>query len=103
VNGRRFLNWLEPGSTPPSTIAAAAKINASSVSQILRLTLLAPNTVEAILEGWQPTEMTLAALMKVFPLQWKSQSSFGFSRGPLSLDRFAPELFSASSSTNNRF
>jgi hypothetical protein len=54
-------------------LAAAEKINASYVSRILRLTLLAPDIVEATLDGRQAPEMTLRGLMGVFPLEWKAQ------------------------------
>ena len=54
-------------------LAAAEKINSSYVSRILRLTLLAPEIVEAILDGRQPVEMTLAALMEPFPVVWQEQ------------------------------
>ena len=54
-------------------IAAAEKINASYVSRVLRLTLLAPEIVEAILVGRHPAEMTLAGLMGVFPVEWREQ------------------------------
>jgi hypothetical protein len=54
-------------------IAAAEKINASYVGRVLRLTLLAPETVEAILNGRQPAEMTLAGLMRPFPVRWGEQ------------------------------
>ncbi len=40
-------------------LAAAEKINASYVSRVLRLTLLASAIVEAILEGTQPKAITL--------------------------------------------
>jgi hypothetical protein len=40
---------------------------------VLRLTLLAPDIVEAILDGRQPAEMTLAALMTPFPVAWERQ------------------------------
>jgi len=49
-------------------IAEAEKINMSYVSRILRLTLLAPEIIEAILDGRQPAEMTLAVLMEPFPV-----------------------------------
>ena len=49
------------------------KINASYVGRVLRLTLLAPDIVEAILGGRQPAEMTLAVLMKPFALAWREQ------------------------------
>jgi len=54
-------------------IAAAEQINSSYVSRVLRLTLLAPTIVEAILDGRQPSEMTLAALMEPFPVGWREQ------------------------------
>lgn len=51
-------------------LAAAEKINSSYVSRLLRLTLLAPNIVEAILDGRQPDRMTLPGLMEPFPVGW---------------------------------
>jgi hypothetical protein len=54
-------------------LAAAEKINSSYVSRLLRLTLLAPDIVEAILDGRQPEEMALPALMEPFPVEWARQ------------------------------
>ena len=54
-------------------MAAAEKINASYVCRVLRLTLLAPDIVEAILDGRQPADMTLAGLMRPFPVGWERQ------------------------------
>ena len=54
-------------------LAAAEKINASYVSRVLRLTLLAPEIVEAIFDGRQPAKMTLAALMEPFLVVWHEQ------------------------------
>ena len=62
-------------------IAQAEKINTSYVSRILRLTLLAPEIVEAILDGRQPTDMTLAGLMRPFPVVWREQA-----RAPVQLN-----------------
>jgi hypothetical protein len=56
-------------------LVAAEKINSSYVSRVLRLTLLAPDIVEAILDGRQPTEMTLAMLMEPFPNAWSEQAT----------------------------
>ena len=53
-------------------LAAAEKINSSYVSRVLRLTLLAPHMVEAILDGRPPEGMTLPALMEPFPVEWGS-------------------------------
>jgi len=54
-------------------LAAAEKINSSYVSRLLRLTLLAPDIVDAILDGRQPEGVTLPALMEPFPVEWEAQ------------------------------
>jgi len=54
-------------------LAAADKINSSYASRLLRLTLLAPDIVEAILDGRQPDGMTLPGLMEPFPVEWEQQ------------------------------
>ena len=54
-------------------LAAAEEINSSYVSRVLRLTLLAPDIVEAILDGRQPEGMTLPRLLEPFPAEWQHQ------------------------------
>ena len=54
-------------------LAAAEKINSSYVSRVLRLTLLAPGIVAAILDGRPPEGMTLPGLMDPFPVEWERQ------------------------------
>ena len=54
-------------------IARCEKIGASFVGRIVRLTLLAPDIVEAILEGRQPAAVTLKKLMEPFPVEWERQ------------------------------
>jgi len=54
-------------------IAAAEKINESYMGRVLRLTLLAPDIVEAILYGGQPAEVTLGGLMRPFAVDWTEQ------------------------------
>jgi hypothetical protein len=54
-------------------LARAEKINPSYVSRILRLTLLAPTLVDAILDGWQPESLTLADLVLPFGVRWGEQ------------------------------
>jgi hypothetical protein len=56
-------------------IAKAERIGASFVSRIIRLALLAPDIVEAILEGKQPADLTLKDLLRPFPTDWKTQKS----------------------------
>ena len=55
-------------------LAAAEKINSPYVSRLLRLTLLAPDIVDAILEGRQPPGITLPGLMEPFPVEWERQA-----------------------------
>lgn len=60
-------------------IAEAEKINDSYVSRVLRLTLLAPEVVESILNGRLPSGVQLDDLMKRFPVVWSAQQeTFGF-------------------------
>lgn len=54
-------------------LAKAKKLAPSYVSGILRLTLLAPEIVEAILDGRQPVELQLDDLLKGFPAEWERQ------------------------------
>ncbi len=54
--------------------AAVEKINPSYVSRVLRLTLLAPEMVEAILDGRQPEGVTLPGLLEPFPVEWIKQT-----------------------------
>lgn len=59
-------------------IARAEKIGSSFVSRVIRLALLAPDIVEAILAGRQPASLTLRDLMLPFPVEWAGQrSQFG--------------------------
>jgi hypothetical protein len=70
----RWREMLENGTHATiAEIAAAEKINESYVGRVLRLTLLAPDIVEAILGGRQPAEMTLAVLMRPFAVTWTEQ------------------------------
>ncbi len=54
-------------------LAAAEKIDRSYLCRVLRLTLLAPEIVEAIVDGRQPEGLTLPALMKPFSVAWELQ------------------------------
>ena len=49
--------------------------NVSYVSRVLRLTLLAPEIVEALLDGRQPLELSLAAPMRPFSVAWADQKA----------------------------
>ncbi|MCM8595143.1 hypothetical protein [Accumulibacter sp.] len=63
-------------------IARAEKIGASFVSRIVRLALLSPDIVEAILAGKQPANLSLKDLMAPFPVEWAVQRKvFGVGGG----------------------
>jgi hypothetical protein len=62
-------------------ILRAKRLAPSYVSGILRLTLLAPEIVEAILDGRQPAALQLDDLLQGFPLEWEEQRpTFGAPR-----------------------
>ena len=54
-------------------IAKAERIGPSFVSRVIRLALLAPDIVEAVLAGKQPATLTLKQLMQPFPVEWAGQ------------------------------
>ncbi len=61
-------------------IAEKENISPSYVSKLLRLNLLAPDIIKAIVEGKQPRDLMLQDLMKkVIPDLWQEQREmFGF-------------------------
>lgn len=52
-------------------LAAQEKVTPSYLTRVLRLSLLAPDTVQAILSGSCTCE--LAELMEPFPVEWQEQ------------------------------
>ncbi|TAK48150.1 MAG: hypothetical protein EPO23_08710 [Xanthobacteraceae bacterium] len=70
----RWREMLETGQYQTiREIAKAEKINESYVGRVLRLTLLAPEIVEAILGGRQPTGLQLENLLRQFSVIWQVQ------------------------------
>lgn len=62
-----------------ATIAEMAEregIAASYMTRVLRLTMLAPVIVEAILDGRQGPEVTLARVLEPIPMEWSAQQEF---------------------------
>ena len=71
----RWKRMLESGEY--ATIAELAEregIAPSYMTRVLRLTLLAPDIVEAILNGKQGPEVTLARVLEPFPVEWAIQT-----------------------------
>jgi len=60
----RYGSWVE--------IAAAQGCDPSYVARLLRLTLLAPDIVESILDGSEPDGVSLAKLHRL-PVDWEEQ------------------------------
>lgn len=73
----RALRWkrmLESGEFASiSELAEREGIAFTYMARLMRLSLLAPEIVDAIMDGHQPEGITLANLMDPFPLDWKEQ------------------------------
>lgn len=70
----RWKRLLESGDF--ATIAELAEhegIAPSYMTRVLRLALLAPDIVEAILDGKQGPEVTLVRVLEPFPVEWEKQ------------------------------
>jgi hypothetical protein len=85
VRAWRWQRMLESGEYGTlAELAAAERISRSYVCRVLRLTLLAPDIVEQILDG-RPTAQ-LARFLQPFPADWKKQSSLAL------IEDTAPQL-----------
>ena len=70
----RWKRMLESGEF--ATIGELAEregIAVSYLTRVLRLTLLAPDIVEAILDGTQEPDVTLSRLLEPLPADWRLQ------------------------------
>jgi hypothetical protein len=56
-----------------SEMAAAEKLDRGYLGRLLQLNLLAPDIVEAILDGRQPAATTLPRLITPCPIDWNEQ------------------------------
>ena len=82
----RAFRWQELLETEKvasiSALAKQMKVDRAYVSRILNLTLLAPDIVEAIMDGREPSGLSLARLTKPFPVLWEEQRrEFCFAQG----------------------
>ena len=79
ARAHRWKRMLESGQVRSlNELAEVEKINPSYLSRIYRLTLLAPDIVEAILDGRQPRTLQLADLMEDMPVDWERQREIIF-------------------------
>ena len=70
----RWKRMLESGEfTTIAELAEREGIAPSYMTRVMRLTLLAPDIVEAIVEGQQPPDAKLADFLEPFPVEWVAQ------------------------------
>jgi hypothetical protein len=70
----RWKRMLESGEfTTIAELADREGIAPSYMTRVLRLTLLSPDIVGAILDGAQVSELTLGQLLEPFPMDWRRQ------------------------------
>ena len=75
ARGFRWRRMLEGGRNASiSEMAAAEKIERGYLGTLLRLTLLPPPMVEAIVAGRQPEGVTLPRLLEEVPVGWGEQT-----------------------------
>lgn len=56
-----------------SDLASRAKVAPSWVSRMMRLTMLSPKAIEAILNGDHGEELSVSSLTNSLPLEWEHQ------------------------------
>ncbi len=65
----------------PKDLAHKEKIEPTHMYRLMRLTLLAPDIIQAIMNGTQPRALTLQNVIRGFPVSWREQRDmFGFSK-----------------------
>jgi hypothetical protein len=88
--GARWKWLIEDGTyRSAAEIAEAEGVTRSFVNRVLRLTLLAPDIQEAILDGRQPKGMTLEELIRTMPSGWEEQREIINSIQPKTSAEFA--------------
>jgi hypothetical protein len=74
AKAHRWRRLIETGKyTSAAELSRAEGINESYLCRVLRLTLLAPDIVSAILDGRQPRTLELQSLLKPLPPDWGAQ------------------------------
>jgi len=70
----RWKRMLEEGSYASITeLAEQEKIGMSYLTRVMRMTLLAPDIIDAILDGRQGEGINLSTLAEPFPVEWEKQ------------------------------
>ena len=72
----RYQRMLDEGRYASITeMAAAERLERGYLGSLLRLTLLAPETIEALLDGRDQPVCSLPRLLQPFPAAWVEQRS----------------------------
>ncbi len=65
----------------PKELAHKEKIEPTHMYRLMRLTLLAPDIIQSIMNGTQPRTLTLQNVIRGFPVSWREQRDmFGFAK-----------------------
>ncbi len=76
ARAHRWKKMLDEGRYGSVTeLAAGEKLDRGYLGKILMLTLLAPDIVEAVLDGRQPAELGVHVLREGVPVEWGEQRS----------------------------
>ena len=74
ARGHHWRDLLEDGRYASVTaLAEGLRVDRAYVRRMIRLTLLAPDIVEAILRGREPSGLSLSKLAKGVPVGWEEQ------------------------------
>jgi len=87
AKARRWQKMLDTGDAPTvRQLAEKEKVDHSFMARILRMNNLAPDIVEAILDGRTPDTLSLETLRGNIPLVWQEQrEKLGFHTRPPAL------------------
>ncbi len=82
ARAKSWMRDLRGGKYADTTeIARQFQLNDAYVRRLLRFAYLAPDIVEAIIDGRQPRSMTVKRLLQGIPCVWADQrAAFGFAR-----------------------
>jgi site-specific DNA recombinase len=74
ARGRTWYEWILAGEVSgASALAQKLNLNERYVRRVLECAFLAPDIVEVILDGRQPSDLTFARLTHRLPLSWIDQ------------------------------
>jgi site-specific DNA recombinase len=71
VRAHTWIRHLHEGTyVSVEVLAEASRVHPKVVRQALRLAFLSPDVTSAIIDGRQPSGLSLAQIPKLLPLQW---------------------------------